>query len=361
MRGTEIDVRVLGMVETLLASYAFGPDVWVGARDLLRARDPEGRLAWPVRDLKQFHADPVAARMGVPQGSPFSDLLANLVLDVVDRAVVGDGTDGNLFYARFLDDIVILHTAPGACEAALARAMKALRQLKLVPHQPHAFGVSDTKYWGAKSLAPFPWAPVGEGREWIGFLGYEILFDGEVRIRRETIERHKERLRKIATSCQDAVDAQLFGQGARARRWFVSHAAQSLTKLELELASACVRRGHCWTGAFPLAAYGGKALEKQAKNLDRYRRLLLSRYRKHVEEHGRRLGLALGKVRGLRNYYRNSYHWNLVGRYAVIAAVPTVPTNPEPMDTDGIGEGHAEAASVATVAAYEAEGAGGDG
>ena len=338
MRGTEIDVRVLGMVEALLASYAFGPDVWVGARNLLRARDSKGRLAWPLRDLKQFHPDPVAARVGIPQGSAFSDLLANLVLDAVDRAVVGDGTDRTLLYARFLDDILIVHTDRGACEAALARAMEALRQLKLVPHQPRAFGVSDTEYWRAKSLAPIPWAPVGEGREWIGFLGYELRHDGEVRIRRETIERHKERLRDIAMGDQDAFDSQLYGQGARARRWLASHAARSVTKLEEKLVRACVRRGLCWTGAFPLAVYGGKTLEKQAKDLDRYRRILLSRYRKYVEEHGRRLGLALGKVRGLRDHYRCSYYWNLVGRYAAsaaAAAVPRVPTNPEPMNTEG--------------------------
>lgn len=335
-RGVAVDKRALQMVEALLASYAFGPDVMVGASNLLSARDPRGKLAWPLDDLKQFHPDPVAARMGLPQGSALSDLLANLVLDAVDRAVVGDEGDPDLFYARYLDDILVLHTDRASCEAALGRTLRALGELRLVPHQPRAFDVSNAEYWRAKSLAPFPWAAPGEGREWVGFLGYELRNDGEVRIRRESIKRHKNRLRKISMRHQADFDTQLHAQGASARRWFASRAARSVAKVEHDLVRACIRRGRCWTGAFPLAAFGGAALATQAKDLDRYRRVLISRYRKHVEERGQRLGLVLENVRGMRDHFRLSYHWNLVGRYAVNAATaPMVPTNLEPPNTGG--------------------------
>jgi len=326
-RGEAIDGRDLRMVETLLASYSFGADVVVGARNILAARDPVGKVPWPLDELKAFHRNPLKARMGLPQGSPLSDVLANLVLDAVDRAVHGDGADSNLFCARYLDDLLIVHTRRKKCEAALKRAMDALRLLKLVPHQPRTYGVSKTAYWRAKSLAPLPWAPAGQGREWVGFLGYEVRFDGEVRIRKDTIERHKARMRKIVLRHGNDFDTQLRAQGSRGRKWFPSHAPQSVATVERELIRACIRRGRCWTGAFPLAAFGGEALKKQARDLDRYRRLLVARYRQHVEQQGQRLGLSLCRMRGTRDHYRRSYYFALVARFAPqVAVAPIAPS-----------------------------------
>jgi len=325
LRGVAIERRLLKTIEMLLASYSFGSDVVVGAGGVLAAKDPAGQLSWPLDELKSFHRDPLRVRMGLPQGSPLSDVLANLVLDTVDRAVCGDAADAQIFYARYVDNIIIAHTNRAACEAALKRATDALRELRLVPHPPCAFSLSDTAFWRAKSLAPFIWAPAGEGREWLGFLGYELRYDGEVRIRRETIRRHKNRLLDIAVSRERAFDAQAHAQGARARNWFRKHAAASVTAFERELIRACVRPGRCWAHAFPLAAFGGQCLASQARDLDRYRRLLVRRYRKHVEQHGQRLGVGLGKVRAVQDHHRASYHFNLVVRFALsVAALPVV-------------------------------------
>ena len=71
-----------------------------------------------------------------------------------------------------------------------------------------------------------------------------------------------------------------------------------------------------WIRNFPLAALGGAALAEQAKNLDKFRRLLLSGYRLHVEGRGRQLGVTMGDVRGVRDHYRKSYYFNLVARFA---------------------------------------------
>jgi hypothetical protein len=85
-------------------------------------------------------------------------------------------------------------------------------------------------------------------------------------------------------------------------------------------------RRPCWIRCFPLAALGGEALARQARDLDRFRRLLLSRYRRHVKEQSRQLGVAIGDVRRIRDHYRRSYYFNLVARFAARAAVvPIVP------------------------------------
>jgi hypothetical protein len=326
-KGVVIDSRVLRLIETLLASYRCGADVVTGASNTLKAKDPAGTVSWPLEALKQFHRNPLTAGIGLPQGSPFSDILANLLLHVVDCAVVGDGLDQDLFYVRWLDDLVIVHTDKVACEAALGRAMEALHELKLVPHEPRVFARNDVAYWRAKSIAPTPWAPRGRGREWFGILGYEVRFDGEVRIRTETLQRHKARLEKMVKRRLEEFDGRLAELGAGAAIWFAEYAARSVGRLDRDLARPCRVRRPCWTRNFPLAAFGGDALAEQAKNLDRFRRLLLSGYRRHVEEEGRQLGVAMGDVCGVRDRYRSSYYFALVARFAPqVAVAPIAPS-----------------------------------
>ena len=95
-----VDRRVLRIVDRVLASYAFGPDVLEGASDILTSRDPEGRVSWPVEELDKLHADLPTARIGLPQGSPLSDIVANWFLRTVDCVVVGESLDGNFLYVR---------------------------------------------------------------------------------------------------------------------------------------------------------------------------------------------------------------------------------------------------------------------
>ncbi len=325
-RGVVIDRRVLRLIETMLASYSFGADVMTGASDTLTEKDLEGKVSWPLEPLRKFHRKPLTARIGVPQGSPFSDILANLVLHSVDGAVLGDNVDGDLFYVRWLDDLVIVHTDRVACEVALGRALEALHKLKLIPHEPRVFAPSDVEYWTAKSIAPTPWAPRGSGREWMGILGYEIKVDGEIRIRRETLQRHKTRLKKIMERRLAEFAERLASLGDGAAQWFAEYAGRSVGCLDRDLARVCRVRGHSWTQCFPLARFGGGALAEQAKDLDRFRRLLSSRYRRYVEQRGRQLGIGMGDVRGVRDHYRASYYFALVARFLPpVAITPVAP------------------------------------
>ncbi|MGA7741056.1 MAG: RNA-directed DNA polymerase [Polyangia bacterium] len=325
-RGIVIDSRVLRLIETLLGSYSFGTDVVNGASNALKEKDLEGTIPWPLEALKEFHCNPLTAGIGLPQGSPFSDILANLLMHAVDSTVVGDSLDQDLFYVRWLDDLVLVHTDRAACEAALGRAIEALHKLKLIPHEPKVFALTDVAYWRAKSIAPTPWASRGSGREWTGILGYEVKFDGEVRIRRETLQRHKARVKKMVERRLEEFDGRLAALGDGAARWFAEYAARSVARLERDVSRSCRVRRPCWIRNFPLAAFGGAALAEQAKNLDRFRRLLLSAYRRHVEEQGRQLGVAMGEVRGGRDHYRSSYYFNLVARFAPpVAVAPIAP------------------------------------
>jgi hypothetical protein len=322
-RGVVMDSRVLPIVERLLSSYAFGPNVIVAATPLLKQKDPEGAFSWPYEKIAKLCADPLVARIGLPQGSPLSEIIGNLILHAVDVAVVGSGSDPELHFGRFVDDLVVVHPDRSLCEAALARALAALKQLRLIPHERRQFGCAEKAYWQSKGLAVSPWAPRGVGREWVGFLGYELRFDGQVRIRRSTVQRHKERLVGMVDECMQEFDAQLAEAGNSARDWFTAHAARSIANVEKELVRSGTGGRYSWAGCFRLPLKG-PWIERQAKELDRFRRLQLSRYRKHVEQHGTSLGVRLTKPRLLLNHYPTSYHFTLVARFARLAIVALV-------------------------------------
>jgi hypothetical protein len=64
-------------------------------------------------------------------------------------------------------------------------------------------GEKTTKdFWDRKSKAPFYWGP-GEGNafEWIGFVGYEVRYTGEVRLRLSTLNKKFGAINKRYHSC----------------------------------------------------------------------------------------------------------------------------------------------------------------
>lgn len=133
--------------------------------------------------------------LGIPQGGALSPLLANLVMDSVDRAVLANADD-ELFYARFCDDIIIIHPNKKKCLDALHRYLNAMELLKLPVHKlakPY-YGAS---YFTEKSKGPIAWKKTKSGlpaTNWVSFLGHQVRYDGVVRIRKETLQKHKEKL-----------------------------------------------------------------------------------------------------------------------------------------------------------------------
>ena len=68
------------------------------------------------------------SELGTPQGGPLSPLLANILLDVLDRELEGRG----LHFARYADDLIILVKSPRAGQRVKARVTAYLaRRLKL--------------------------------------------------------------------------------------------------------------------------------------------------------------------------------------------------------------------------------------
>jgi hypothetical protein len=134
----------------------------------------------------------------LPQGGSFSTVLANLVLAEADRAVL-DVDDGRLFYARYCDDVVFVHPDTAMCRRAMDAYAAALAKLDLPMHEVRPFVYkpadgSPTEYYSIKSKGPFQWCEAEKGQAdcatWVSFLGSQVRYDGETRIRKESIEKH---------------------------------------------------------------------------------------------------------------------------------------------------------------------------
>ena len=135
-------------------------------------------------------------QVGIPQGGVLSTLICNILMNDVDQAVV-DPNDPDRFFNRFGDDILLMHATEEGCRRLFEAYKASLTAHKLIYHDEKTIGdnykdgrLTRADYWNEKTKAPFLWGP-GEGNaaEWIGFVGYEIRYDGEVRLRKSTLKK----------------------------------------------------------------------------------------------------------------------------------------------------------------------------
>ena len=125
-------------------------------------------------------------RKGVPQGGPLSPLLANILLDDLDKELEGR----RHCFARYADDFVILVKSRRAAERVMASVTRFLeRKLKLVVNQTMSKVASTNEItflgftfkgasirWSDKALARFK-QRVKEltGRSWGVSMGYRLI------------------------------------------------------------------------------------------------------------------------------------------------------------------------------------------
>jgi hypothetical protein len=209
----DIDPRAIKLFNRYLKCYSFSGTVLPETENLkARTKNDLATYKWPVFEgialcpdnLKYYHDFPQKSKIGVPQGGAHSCLIANLILDLADKEVLlklnSLGEQG--LYLRYCDDIIIISSSQSDCKSASEVYKKCLEYLKLPYHLPgelrggsHFYNSSKTKEcykWGRnKALLEFPW---------IQFLGYQIKYDCEVRIRKSSIEKQKEKINNLRES-----------------------------------------------------------------------------------------------------------------------------------------------------------------
>lgn len=223
-------------------------------------------------------------QIGVPQGGALSGLIANMVLNSVDWQVKRQMTDSDL-YLRYCDDMIIISTNKARCKKLFSLYYKGTKALKLVPHEPEKallFGQKD--FWKGKSKDAYPWA-MGrkDAAEWIGFVGYEMRRDGALRIRKKSFRKEMDKqtkvvfektLDKIKNKKRVSNDSLLSSLESKLISMSVGKiAVWNAPFLESEM---------CWSAGFKELEMN-PVLEKQLRELDRHRWMMLGAAKRRIE------------------------------------------------------------------------------
>lgn len=204
--------QVMRVIEAYLKSYNFYDNVWQEAAnhpeifDKIRQKfhDTDNKNHYQFEWVDELFDLPEAERRqrGVAQGGSLSLLIANIVLNDVDQAII-QHEDTQRLFIRYCDDMILLHTDYGECCRLMDCYTQSLKAHGLYYHD--FASVRETKnvtsttsqFWGIKSHYPFLWGDgEGDSNRYIGFLGYEIRRDGRMRLRKDNMKRFQEKFKR---------------------------------------------------------------------------------------------------------------------------------------------------------------------
>jgi hypothetical protein len=230
-----ISDRALMIFEKFLASYAFERSVAQAATKALHRRDPAGVFKWPIDDLRILHSSGPLAEIGVPQGGALSCLIANAVLHLADQrqAQLTRKLKKSVTYLRYCDDMILLSRHEEACKLAFALYNQTLKELRLPAHPAKTVGVYAKDFWEGKSNAPYCWSKpaVDQGVPWIQFVGFQVRYDGLIRVRPKSLKKQRQRITLATDSLLAALypgrqkrgEVTPFAAGIRKRKRQITH------------------------------------------------------------------------------------------------------------------------------------------
>ena len=232
----------------------------------------------------------VAGR-GLPQGGSFSTVLANLVLAEADAAVLRVAGEG-AFYARYCDDVVFVSADETECRRMMSAYEDALARLDLPMHpvEPFVYRPMDkkkTRYYSIKSKGPFLWREAERGEEncapWVSFLGCQVRYDGETRIREESINKHIRSLgHETAKNVREIEAGALDGKSHdEVSKWFACFRNRLIAKGVGYVTEKVKDCQLCWAGAFP-GVTACADTRMQMRRLDRVRNGMLTKVLKVI-------------------------------------------------------------------------------
>jgi len=299
----DIAPRAKQIFEAFLNAYSFFNSVKKGAEVEIKRRNQQNSFPWPEQMLRELHGKEDLTSIGVPQGAALSCFVANAVLHSADQSVLNlkKRRKRPLLYQRYCDDMVVVSTDRAACRAGFEAYLNRLHEIKLPVHPPKTIAVYDPQFWNGKSKAVYQWAEAPVGVPWIQFVGYQIRFDGLVRIRPKSLKKH---FRKIVEMTNFVLKAIRPGKKSRGhvpkisakvrkrKRQIVYRLAQRLCCLGVGRrfvgqplpTTAEEIMPMCWTRGFR-GLKGMPAVKTALKELDRHRERQLRRLKRNLAKH----------------------------------------------------------------------------
>jgi hypothetical protein len=243
------------------------------------------QIAW-VKELLQFKkSDKRRLMRGVPQGGPISGFIANVVIHYVDRVVEKEIQGKDIQYFRFCDDMILIGCKKSEVEQVLGVYNSAIKRAKLFPHPSKSMNYTHAKdFWEGKTRGPYKWGDHGKDvYPWITFVGFDINWEGNIRIRMKSFEKHIKKQHDTVWSLLN----QYNNHSPKFNRKTV------LSSIKSRLVAMSVGRVtmwnykenanmHSWMAAFSILDKNPWS-EKQLKLLDRHRNKEIHRAKKFLE------------------------------------------------------------------------------
>jgi len=196
---------------------------------------------------------------------------------------MADQLGNHIHYYRYCDDMILLTRRESHCQQVFQAYLNAIEDLKLPYHEPTTVEKYDITVWRAKSKNPYCWTGRKESNcvPWVQFVGYQLRYDGLVRIKKKSLEKQLMKIR-------NATDRMKFGLGCRPGKHTIAappSVPANSDQVLLSLRSRLIQMGVgkvqlkrfdqgprplCWAGGYK--ALDGKPLVPGfLKSLDRQR------------------------------------------------------------------------------------------
>lgn len=315
--GIKINLRAIYFFHSYLASFSFNNDIKKVEKQILAKNGIfNGTIPWVKKsELLELNSDPIKDRIGVPQGGAISCLIANILLNHVDKTM-SSYADANTFYGRFCDDMILIHKDKESCELLLEIYQIALIEMKLISHKPSGSISYGKEFWDdkLKSKLPYSWGlnnkkllGTSDNVPWLAFVGYQVRFDGIVRVRKKSIANELKKqvaeTDKIIHVIREAVNPRL---DKKAIKFRLQQRLISMSISRFKFGSSNISM--CWCAGFKILKKNTN-VSNQIRRLDRNREKQIKRIELYLTDTITPTKAAKKKVIPLKYYgYNYSYY-----------------------------------------------------
>jgi hypothetical protein len=281
-----------------LKFYSFGKDVYPKNHDAVYWKEmqddsPRGQFGW-VEEMIKKSAEVNSPQIGVPQGGALSGLIVNMVMHAADLEVCkNEGIGKEFLYLRYCDDMVIVHKDPKECRVVFNSYIKKLGELELITHEwkDHMKKYSKEFWNDVKSRDVYLWSKTRDpsfiNSPWISFLGYLIGDMGDLKVRKRSLQKqkdkHNQEINKIIKKLNYQTDENLLANKESIYH-SVSHkmASMAIGKIDVrDYKTSPVKM--CWAAGFKLLEYN-KYSGQQLRLMDKSRQQSLIQLRKYLKK-----------------------------------------------------------------------------
>jgi len=214
--------------------------------------------------------------------------------------------------------MLILHPTRSLCEKAFDDYLLGLKFNKLVPHPPKEPPFeSHLNFWKGKSKKCYEWNnKLGCGSPWIGFVGYEIHFDGHVKVRKSSLLKEMKKQFKVVGELKKILNDPLRRSSPRTIYESIANRLIGMSVGRVSLWNyKNVKNEMCWINGYKLLT-NNKYTQIQLRRLDSSRSKLLRRLNTKVEIIEKLEPTATDQNKALKQvfYYGNpfSYHYHIL-------------------------------------------------